>query len=89
MDEFEQLLECDRAAVERFVRYRVSMVHDADDILQEVYITAYSKFPQLKNKESFKPWIISIARNKCSDYFRRMAKQYEIPIDVVAESELS
>ena len=28
MDEFEQLLECDRAAVERFVRYRVSMVHD-------------------------------------------------------------
>ena len=89
MDEFEQLLECDRAAVERFVRYRVSMVHDADDILQEVYITAYSKFPQLKNKESFKPWIISIARNKCTDYFRRMAKQYEIPIDVVAESEMS
>ena len=89
MDEFEQLLECDRAAVERFVRYRVSMVHDADDILQEVYITAYSKFPQLKNKESFKPWIISIARNKCTDYFRRVAKQYEIPIDDVAESEMS
>ena len=89
MDEFEQLLECDRAAVERFVRYRVSMVHDADDILQEVYITAYSKFPQLKNKESFKPWIISIARNKCTDYFHRVAKQYEIPIDNVAESELS
>ena len=89
MDEFEQLLECDRAAVERFVRYRVSMVHDADDILQEIYITAYSKFPQLKNKESFKPWIISIARNKCTDYFHRVAKQYEIPIDNVAESELS
>lgn len=89
MDEFERLLVEDKAAVERFVRYRVSMVHDADDILQEVYITAYSKFPQLRNKESFKPWIISIARNKCTDYFRRMAKQYEIPIDDVAESELS
>ena len=50
MDEFERLLESDKAAVERFVRYRVSMVHDADDILQEVYITAYSKFPQLRIK---------------------------------------
>ena len=50
MDEFERLLESDRAAVERFVRYRVSMAHDADDILQELYMTAYSKFPQLKNK---------------------------------------
>lgn len=81
MDEFEKLLEAERVSVERFVRFRLNAKADADDVLQEVFLAAYQKFPQLKNKDSFKAWIISIARNKCNDYFRKKATQYEIPID--------
>jgi RNA polymerase sigma factor, sigma-70 family len=62
---------------------------DADDVLQEVFLTAYQKFSQLKNKEAFKAWIISIARNKCNDYFRRKATQHEFSIDELTEKELS
>lgn len=89
MYEFEILLEAASVAVERFVRFRISSKADADDILQEVYLTAYQKFPQLKNKDAFKAWIISIARNKCNDYFREMAMQYEIPTDELTETKLS
>lgn len=89
MDEFEKLLEAERVSVERFVRFRLNAKTDADDILQEVFLAAYQKFPQLKNKESFKAWIISIARNKCNDYFRKKATQYEIPIDEITKAELS
>ena len=89
MDEFESLLKSERISVERFVRFRLNEKADADDILQEIYLTAYQKFPQLKNKDSFKAWSISIARNKCNDYFRKKATQYEIPIDEITESELS
>lgn len=89
MDEFERLLEAERVSVERFVRFRMSSKADADDVLQEIFLTAYQKFPQLKNKDSFKAWIISIARNKCNDYFRKKATQYEIPIDELTEKELS
>ena len=89
MDEFEKLLEQTRLPVERFVRFRVSISEDADDLLQEVYLTAYQKFPQLKNKESFKAWILSIARNKCNDYFRGKANQLEIPIEELSEKALS
>ncbi len=89
MTEFEKLLQAQRVSVERFVRFRLNTKADADDILQEVYLAASQKFSQLKNKESFKAWIISIARNKCNDYFRRKARQYEIPIDEITESELS
>ena len=71
MDEFERLLEAERVSVERFVRFKISPKSDAEDILQEVFLVAYQKFPQLKNKELFKAWIISIARNKCNDYFRK------------------
>ena len=89
MDEFEKLLEAERVSVERFVRFRLNSKADADDVLQEVFLAACQKFPQLKNKDSFKAWIISIARNKCNDYFRKKATQYEIPIDEITESELS
>lgn len=89
MNDFENLLDTERVSVERFVRFRMSSKADADDILQEVFLTAYQKFPQLKNKDSFKSWIISIARNKCNDYFRRKTASYEIPIDELTEKELS
>ena len=89
MDEFENLLKAERVSVERFVRFRISSKADADDVLQEVYFTAYQKLAQLKNKDAFKAWIISVARNKCNDYFRRKATHYEIPIDELTEKELS
>ncbi|MBE5761506.1 MAG: sigma-70 family RNA polymerase sigma factor [Clostridiales bacterium] len=89
MDEFENLLKAERVSVERFVRFRISSKADADDVLQEVYFTAYQKLAQLKNKDAFKAWIISIARNKCNDYFRKKATQYEITIEELTEKELS
>ena len=66
MDEFEKLLTEVSSGVERFVRYRLPSQTDADDVLQEVYLSAYRKFPQLKNKDAFKPWIglgIKISRS--------------------------
>jgi len=54
VEDFENLLEAERVSVERFVRFRMSSKADADDVLQEVFFTAYQKFPQLKNKDSFK-----------------------------------
>lgn len=89
MDEFEKLLRDVSSGVERFVRYRLPSQTDADDVLQEVYLSAYRKFSGLKNKDAFKPWIISIARNKCNDYFRAKAAQMEISIEELSQQELS
>lgn len=89
MDEFEKMLDTERVFVERFVRYRLNDKTDADDVLQEIYLTAYQKFSQLKNRESFKAWLISIAKNKCNDYFRKKAALLEIPIEDLNGAELS
>ena len=89
MDEFEKLLRDVSSGVERFVRYRLPSQTDADDVLQEVYLSAYRNFSGLKNKDAFKPWIISIARNKCNDYFRAKAAQMEISIEELSQQELS
>ena len=42
MDEFERLLEAERVFVERFVRFRMSSKADADDVLQEIFLTEVS-----------------------------------------------
>lgn len=89
MDEFEKLLAEVSSGVERFVRYRLPSQTDADDVLQEVYLSAYRNFSGLKNKNAFKSWIISIARNKCNDYFRAKAAQMEISIEELSQRELS
>lgn len=89
MDEFERLLEAERMSAERFVRFRIDAKADADDVLQEVYLAACRNFPKLKNKGAFKAWLISIARNKCRDHFRRKAARQEVPFDEITEGELA
>ncbi|EGC03332.1 RNA polymerase sigma factor [Ruminococcus albus] len=86
MSEFEMLVSEHRGAVERYVRYNIPSKADSDDVLQEVWLAAYRQFDRLKNKSSFKDWVIGIARHKVKDYFR--SRQETIDIDDLPESEL-
>lgn len=88
MLKFEILLNKHRGAIERFVRFKISDPFDADDILQETYISAATHLETLQNEESFKAWILSIARNKCNDHFRKRSEILEIPLDALSEKEL-
>ncbi len=85
MADFEKLLAQVQKSVELFVKYKISSAEEAQDILQETYLTAWQMFGQLKNEDAFKPWIISIARNKCNDYFRNKAAVLEIPLEEAPE----
>lgn len=80
MEEFERLLEAVRPPVERFVRFRINSQMDADDVLQEVFLAAYQKFSQLRDKSAFKPWILRIAKNKCNDFFGSGRKRRRSPV---------
>ena len=88
MEEFEAQLNTVRTALEKFVQFRVNST-DAEDLIQDICLTAYLKYDQLRKKESFKPWILSIARNRCKDYFRKQALSREVPLEEIPESKLS
>ena len=89
MSEFDKLLQENLAPLQRYVRFKINNRFDADDIIQDVCLTAMLKFSELNNRSSFKPWIISIARNKCNDFYRQKGKLMEIPLDYVSESVLT
>ncbi|MBQ8396610.1 MAG: RNA polymerase sigma factor [Clostridia bacterium] len=88
MEPFEALMEAHRGAVERFVKFRLPAT-DADDVLQEVWLTAYQKRDDLRSPATAKAWLLSIARSRCTDHFRAKAKRMEIPLDALTESALS
>ncbi|MBQ9037468.1 MAG: sigma-70 family RNA polymerase sigma factor [Erysipelotrichaceae bacterium] len=81
MKSFEALIQENIKSIETYVRYRVEAKADGEDILQDVLMHAFKSFDDLENEESFKPWLISIARNKINDYYRKKVRILELPLD--------
>ena len=81
----------DRAFEQLYSRYqrRISayifgMVKDhgrAEDITQEVFISALRRMRDTDRAIAFKPWIYEIAKNACIDQFRRSRRTEEVSFD--------
>ena len=60
------------------------MVHDhgrAEDITQDVFISALRRMRATDAHIAFKPWIYEIAKNACIDAFRRSKRAEEVSYD--------
>ncbi len=81
----------DRAFEELYARYRerihafiLSKVRDhgrAEDLGQEVFISALRQLRATDSEIIFKPWLYTIARNACIDEFRRGARVREVSLE--------
>jgi RNA polymerase sigma-70 factor (ECF subfamily) len=68
---FATLYEMHVERVYRHVRYQVMDGHDAEDITQEVFIKAWKSIHKYKPTGApFVAWLIVVARNAVTDYFR-------------------
>lgn len=47
----------------------------ADDMMQEVFITAYNKIDTLKDINKIQPWLYKIAFGKCIDFKRKNERE--------------
>ena len=45
--------------------------HDAEDVLQEVAMTAAKDFAQYDQDRPFLPWVLTITRHRIADHFRK------------------
>ncbi len=88
MNEFERLLLKHYTALERYIKYKINNKHDAEDIIQDVCLTATMRFATLRSTSVFKAWLIGIATHKCNDYYRQKAKDMNISLEVLSESVL-
>jgi RNA polymerase sigma-70 factor, ECF subfamily len=82
----------DQDAFARLYADYVRMVHaillgrvprrDVDDLIQDVFLTAYTRLRELREPSAFGAWIATIARNRATDHLRRTRDQVELPGDL-------
>ncbi|MBA3327570.1 MAG: sigma-70 family RNA polymerase sigma factor, partial [Solirubrobacterales bacterium] len=68
----------------RICAYVLGMVHDhgrAEDITQDVFMSALRRMRENDRDIVFKPWIYEIAKNACIDAFRRSRRAQEVSFD--------
>jgi RNA polymerase sigma factor (sigma-70 family) len=68
----------------RITAFAYGMVGDwarAEDVAQDVFISALRRMRETERPIAFKPWIYEIAKNACIDQFRRTRRAEEISYD--------
>jgi RNA polymerase sigma factor (sigma-70 family) len=68
----------------RIHAYVLGMVKDrgrAEDVTQEVFVSAVRRMRETERPIAFKPWIYEIAKNACIDQFRRSKRAEEISLE--------
>ena len=54
--------------------YLLSNREDAEDLVQDVYVAAYSAKEQFQEKSNQLTWLMGILQHKVSDYYRKKYK---------------
>jgi RNA polymerase sigma factor (sigma-70 family) len=78
---FDALFRRYRDRITAYVRGIVSDHARAEDIVQDVFMSALRSLRATEREVAFKPWIYEIAKNACIDHIRRGRRAVEVSID--------
>ena len=79
---FEQLFSRYRRRIRAYVSGTLVDRDRAEDVTQEVFISALRRLRDTACPIAFKPWIYQIAKNACIDELRRSRRRLEVPLDL-------
>ena len=78
---FDALFRRYRDRITAYARGIVSDHARAEDIVQDVFMSALRSLRATERDVAFKPWIYEIAKNACIDHLRRARRTAEVSID--------
>lgn len=58
-------------AILKYLRYKLPMREDAEEVLNDIFLSAIDNLPLFQKRCSIKTWLYSIARNKITDFYRK------------------
>src|SRR5437763_910039 len=77
----EQLYARYQGSIAGYVQKMVKDHARAEDITQDIFISALRRMRETDRPIAFKPWVYEIARNACIDQFRRSQRGEEVSYD--------
>lgn len=85
---FNALYERYDRVVHALLLSRVSR-DEVDDLVQDVFLTAWKRLDDLRDAAAFGGWIAMIARNRATDFHRRAHEYVEMPADLASPGAAS
>ena len=79
---FETLIDAHAAELHRFLAGCVGPT-DADDCLQETFMSALRAYPRISHADNIRAWLYTIAQRKATDLIRRRARRPTRDLDGV------
>ncbi|MBT2726661.1 RNA polymerase sigma factor [Bacillus sp. ISL-75] len=71
---FEEVVMEHGRSIYKYILSLVKHKELAEDIYQEVLLSAFLAYPSIKEQSKYKGWFFTIAINKCRDYWRKENK---------------
>lgn len=68
-DVMTAVIERNAATVYRIALLRTGNVHDAEDIMQEVFVRFVKSYPDFESREHEKAWFIRVTVNRTNSFF--------------------
>ena len=58
--------------------------NDVDDLVQDVFLSAWNRLASLRDPAAFGGWLATITRNRATDFHRRATEHVDLPPGLVA-----
>ena len=71
---FNDLIEQHSDYFLSYALLKVDSRQDAEDLVQEMFLSGFKSYDSFENKSGIKTWLISILRNKISDFYRSKSR---------------
>ncbi len=68
---FERLVELHQRRITRLVQRLLGWSGDVDDVIQEVFVSAWRGLPKFRGQSGIETWLMRIAINQCRRHRRR------------------
>ena len=85
---FQRLVDDHAAELHRFLVASIG-VADAEDCLQETFVSALRAYPRLRHADNLRAWLYTIAQRKATDAVRAHRRHRASDLDDVAEDRLA
>jgi RNA polymerase sigma factor (sigma-70 family) len=82
---FEAIVDRYQGRLLGFCRQMLGSTEDAEDVLQEVFVSAYRAMLADEREINLRPWLYRIARNRCLNYLRKPKADAQESMDMVPE----
>jgi RNA polymerase sigma-70 factor (ECF subfamily) len=82
---FEQLVRRHQGAVYGMALRFTGNPTDAEDVAQEVFLTAFRGLVGYKEEAKFSTWLYRVAFNKCADWLRKKGRRRAVSLDDARE----